>query len=354
MRYLKLFVPFIIILGLYALLPRALASLSGMPVAKYNGSLNGANILQMRLKYLSFDIPTNCDIYFVGTSRTMADYDPSIFVEFLEPKLDLQEPLCALNLGNLGNSPRHLLQLMKSNGFRPRILILEFSPQMFYRDLVIEKPTGWFSRYRSWVQLTELKTNGRLKKLLMFDASLSVRPDSIYFLLAQQHSSPIELANLYEYWAYSSFGRGQTYHPDGQVSYRNYLSNPSLLNVFGSSLDTDLDNFIKAYSGQTFNEREWSSFEELLTIIGRSHVVIVRPPVAADTYNFENNTLSEAVARMITLEKRTGVLYVDLNPNDYQSVDHSHIDGLDTDRVTRDLASMLLEWILKSKLINNQ
>ncbi|MEX2161713.1 MAG: hypothetical protein WD751_07320 [Anaerolineales bacterium] len=347
MRYLRLFLPFILIWALYISLPYALAFMSGSQVAKYNEPLNGAQILEWRQRIQAGDFEKSCVIYLAGTSRTMADYDASLLAEIIQENLGMEQSICAHNLGNLGNSPQYFLQLMHEGVFIPEVLILEFSPEMFYR--VIEMPVleGWYEQYRAWRNIQELKVSGAIKRMLGLEASLKIQPDSIYLLLTNSDLSTTRLENLYAFWAYISFGRGQIYNPDGQVTYRSYLSDPNLLDVFENSLDTNLNDLMREYSDQPINDEEWRAFTKIIRTLGIDHVAVVRPPVSPETYSFENNEMTEAIIRMEQLVRDIGLLYIDLNPNDYSSIDRSHVDAYDTDEVTRRLAVELADWLEK-------
>jgi len=344
MRYLRLFLPFGLIFVLYAALPYVLAFFSGTPVIQFNEAENGALILAQRRKFET-EIPSDCDIYFVGTSRTMADYDPGLFAQLVRRDLDLASTPCGLNLGNLGNSPRFLFEAIQNINLDPDLLILEFSPHLFVRDQALEAQQTFFEQYRSAVLKFSLSASGRLRDILHLNAALKLDPAAIYSLANGESDRPYTTEEVYLYLAFSFFGRGQTYNSDGQVTYRTYLNNPQSLQIFEDSLDTDLNNFIRDFSNQTFNSEEWNAYVEIIDYISPSQVVVVRPPVSQEMYQFENEEMAEIIERAMDVFEQFNILYVDLNPNEYSTLDSSHVDWIDSSQVTTDLAKAIMDWV---------
>ncbi|MEX1071855.1 MAG: hypothetical protein WEC37_04435 [Anaerolineales bacterium] len=336
----KYFLPFGLIFGLYTTLPHALAFMSQIDIVKFNEAKNGALILAQRMDFEAA-IPPECDIYFAGTSRTMADYDPSLFAQIIQSNLGLAAIPCGLNLGNLGNSPRFLLRAAQNANLKPDLLILEFSPHIFSRDQETQEQRTIFQNYRSSIQILELGVSGYLREKLLLNGTLKIDPAAVFILARSERAFTAE--EIYLFLTYSHFGRGQTYNSDGQVSYRTYLSDSEALKIFAGDIDADLDNFIGR--NQAFNSDEWNAYLGIINYVSVNRIVVVRPPVSPEMYLFENEEMGKIIEMAQNVFDQIGILYIDLNPNEYSILDSSHVDWIDTDQVTTNLVQIMEQWL---------
>jgi hypothetical protein len=197
-----------------------------------------------------------------------------------------------------------------------------------------------------FTEILELKVSGWLRDAFHQQASLKIDPAALYSLGMQVIQKQISLRDLYVFLSYSAFGRGQTFRPDGQVAYRTYLSSQDSVFLMKDAIDTDFDNFVKNYTNRPFNQDEWAAYIRVIKNLSPNRIIIVRPPVSANMYAFENEDMADTVKLAGEIFKTLGLLYIDMNPNPYSSLDHSHIEWYDTDRVTADFLLSAKQWLL--------
>lgn len=341
MRVIKFILPFILILVIYLFLPHFLANVSKINVMSFNEPANGLEILLARRAFNTARFDRNCSILFIGTSRTMAGYDASFFADKIAIAEKLDASPCSINLGNLGNSPRALEQFVTNYDLQPDLLILEFSPHIFFGVQEFEQTESDFDLYQLSKQVYEL----RVEKFFSTFSSAAIKLDPAFLYTFFSKSNIENAGNLYPYLVINSFGLGQKLQPDGQVLYHSYLPNAGTTQEVARFLDNTLNNFVRDYSFATFNEYEWEAFLNICKEFGARRIVVVRPPVAPDLYDFENDALWIAVERIVPELGLLGIEYVDMNPNTYSSLDFSHVDWYDTQKLTFDLFTKLEPWL---------
>lgn len=346
MRLLRYLFPFALIFLLYLSLPHILASSGGNELFTFNGPENGALILNERARNQRGQVE-HCDTYFIGTSRTMADFDPSLFADLIQEANISPELSCATNLGNLGNSAIQLSQAFPVDIINPDLVIVEFSPHTFFTTTDLQAEKSAFTDHSRNKQYIELTLDGWLRKSLHLEGTLQIDPAALYIYANQAGKGLAESTDLYPFLATSYFGAGQRFQGDGQVWYRSYFKDSDSARGISEWVDTSLNDFEQSYSETAFSEAEWEAFLDFVQSLGNKRVVIVRPPVSEDLYKFENDELGEPIEKLRVAVKQMDLFYIDINPNDFFSLDESHVDWYETPRLTESLFYWMESWLRK-------
>ncbi len=339
MKYIKLFLPFALILLAANLALRRFDSLCGGE--PYNVSLEGARILRYRQLMQNPQFAQGAEILFVGTSRTMADYDPEIFAQTLSRELGLARVPAALNLGNLGNYPAQLEAYLKAGELRPKILILEFSPHIFTLEEDAQTP---FRRYKAAVAPYELFVSGWATQALgLQNLSWAVSYEAAAILQPRLNRQTLCLRERLRAYRY-----GQRLKPNGQVWYRVYLPDSAAAELARRKgfAPVEYGAFEKIYLAGDFKETEWQAYQRIVAEVfaNGGAVIIVRPPVAPELYALENRQ-KRILKTAAAFFAARGVPYLDLNPHAYRTLDMSHVDWYDTAKLSADLAARAAPYV---------
>jgi hypothetical protein len=320
---------------------RSIALTCDSAITPYNPSLEGGRILRYRKQIESPSFAKDADILFVGTSRTMADYDPDIFAQTLSKNIPLPYTPSGRNLGNLGNAPTSLEAYLNAGKLRPKILVLEFSPHIF--SLKEEKPLTQFDNYRSTVMIQDLLISGWTAQILGLENTWAAS-----YLLATLLNPTANHARTCVEKQMKAYQYGQRLRENGQVYYRVYLPDWKSTKIAREHgfVPLEYKAFQDIYLVGKFRESEWEAYKRIIQS-ARSKgvlVIVVRPAVAPELYDLENQK-KRVVDTVTQYLAKQNVVYVDLNPNDYHSLDMSHIDWYDTPRLSADLALKIIPLV---------
>lgn len=344
MKYVKLFLPFVLILFAANRALRLLDFECGG--APYNASLEGAKILRYRRLIQNPKFAQDADILFVGTSRTMADYNPDIFARTVSERLGLARVPVGLNLGNLGNYPTEFEAYLKQGGLRPKLLILEFSPHIFTLE---EDPQTPFRRYRAAVAPYELFAGGLLIQALGLE-NLPWAASYWAATIAQPRANREWICLRERLRAYNY---GQRLQPNGQVFYRIYLPDSAAADLARRKgfAPVEYGAFEKIYLAGGFKEQQWAAYQRIIADVAANGgvVILVRPPVAPELYALENGK-KPILKKTLAYFAEEQIPYVDLNPHAYRALDMSHVDWYDTAALSEDLALRILPYLSAASL----
>ena len=292
----------------------------------------------------------------IGTSRTMADYNPEQIEKTWRKHQWGTSYSPVFNLGNLGNWPSQLLANKQVFDINPTLVVLEFSPHMFLTGAPI-KPTrtSRYEQYRQWKKTTESLLLGWITSTTGLDDTLNLWPRTIIgFLNAiKNHSREACAATFYE--TLRSNGFGQILGPRGQVTYRNYLPDRQAAILLNQRFSGSLEEYRNRFQRKKMSEKELKSYLEIIDKFAqKAQVVIVRPPLDERMYKLENRYGAKLSETLISQLGKRRIPFIDLNPNNFYSSDQSHIDWYDTDHASTVLANGLLESLSKSDVVVTQ
>lgn len=329
---------------------RFTAWLSGEDFISYNESLEGYYIIKHRKALAEGRYPNGHYLLLAGSSRTLADYSADVVGDVLSKELRLQKQVMAYNLGNVSNNYSLFERNLLRNGL-PQILILEFSPHLFYlnRDDNQTKTMDYFHSmyrlYQDWRLKGELFLAGVVKSFLGMSELFQIKRFPHSYSIALFSDEDLDLKTLY--YALRVFsGAGERICRDGQVLYRVYLPNRLAAMKVRGFWDVELPKLEKIMS-QALNEKQWEGLSRIVHDFSseRKMLVVVRPPVDSRLYEMENRMAAELVQDVERYLASRGIPYIDLNPNDYFSCDMSHLDWYETGRLSEYLGKRLANVI---------
>ncbi|MBK8023611.1 MAG: hypothetical protein IPK19_19795 [Chloroflexi bacterium] len=100
---------------------------------------------------------------------------------------------------------------------------------------------------------------------------------------------------------------------------------------------------LETSSEPEFNEEAWNAFERIVQLYSATQrLVVIRPPVSAETYENEAAIFADVIARTEALLERHDVPLIDMNPNPYESMDGSHLVWFDSVPATEQLAQQII------------
>lgn len=353
-EYIKILAPFLLIMFIFGQSSALVARICDEPVVVYNQQLEGAKVLFYRQEIADGNFPDS-EIWLAGTSRTMSDYDPTIISETLYESIALQKVPTIYNLGNVANYYSIFERQLRKSEVKPKLLILEYSPFLFYRVAdESDQQTSLYERYKSMTYIQELFVAGWVKKIFGIEDVFYFDIKTVLGIYRKNFERNLEVGCSDIYYALrSNYGYGQQIKNNGQVVYRVYLPNRAAAQRVRLFDNGEYDTYKNVYLTGYFNEDEWESFQRIVQDPSFA-VVVVRPPIDPKLYNLENEMLPEITERVENGLRAIEIPYIDMNPHNYFSTDMSHIDWYDTPKVSTDLAFRLIPAVDWDQILRNE
>lgn len=337
MKYIKVMWPFV---AVYLLLTNILpvsAWLLGVPFTDYNQQLEGGRISSKVLSnHTSF--PAEMDVFFAGTSRTMADVSPKIFSSRISEKTGIKN-IKAYNLGNLGYQTKILEGIvdMKSP---PTFLIIEDGAGIATSNDFIK--TRYLTYNRS-IQIFELFVTGYLKKLTYSKAMFKL--DNNFFAAAKKTlvDRSMSWVDFYYYNYCAINGLGQKIQDDGQSYYRSYFKNREMAESCQFMNTHNVSVKLLDVPGVMSDER-WESFLRLVEFYRKNgQLIVYRPPMSPELYELQMRKNGPILKKLSEFYRENNIPFIDMNPHHFFGSDYSHLDWYDTREFSTELADRLLE-----------
>ena len=347
MRKLLLILPFALVLGMLAGTMRVLAVLGDVSYRPYNPDAEGARILEHRARLLQGDYPPGYDIYFAGTSRTLADFAPSTVAQVLNRRCTGGQAITGYNLGNVADEYGPFFSVLRRVG-PPRLLVLELMPTALLeaptrREHGGAQPTDWMNNYyrdyRNDRSIFEAHVTGWLRGALGLQDLINVRPGQLLLLARLLLGADHRAARLY-YMLRDFQGNGAQLTELGQALYRSYLPDRHASELAGDSA-SEYVNYTRLLRERASKDA-WDDFVRILDLFGNNRqVLVVRLPVDPSLYQLEESTHGDMMKEAARYLRSRGIAYFDFNPATYRSTDLSHLDWYETEQFSRDFAQRL-------------
>jgi hypothetical protein len=317
-----------------------------MRVGLYNQNLEGSRIL-LHLQDLNAGSPSkDIDVLLVGTSRTMADYDPKTIARTFAEKVPLKKGPDVENFGDLGNYPSLLENYLHENNIQEKLLILEFSPHIFLLEPEDSQTHNLYRTYQMSIHIFELLVDGWVKKTGDFEELGWLRPSSFFHVFNKPSYRSLSCGEKFDNLRVDSFGYGQKLSETGQVLYYTHVPDRQVAEYVKPNVRSEYESFKDKLLIGSFKETEWEAYQRIiLEAKSKGSVVVVRPAVDPAMYDLENEMASAGIRKLVAFLESQNIPFIDMNPTQYHSMDMSHIDWYDTTNLSSDLAIKIIPII---------
>lgn len=324
-----------------------ISKMANINYVSLNTDLEGAAIISHRENGLRGDWSKDLSVAWVGTSRTIADYSPSLLKSYLSEHCSTQ----GLTFFNLGNVVSYIPDFEKviqkkidqNELSKLKIIFFELSPHQVVKASVVGHRelgvTQWgddsYISYRNFIFKMELYISGLLRLALDYTDPLVLNGGFFKKVIAFYRSGELDVKSLY-YLLRSQQGYGQKLQSDGQAQYRTYLTDKEGADIIKQSQPPDPENYNYTLS-QSLDEKKVESLWSVLRLLHQNFkLVVVRPRVAKSLYEMENQKLAHVTQQQLQWLSQQGIPYVDLNAvaptEEFSFVDNSHLDGFESER----------------------
>lgn len=313
-----------------------------------NNSLTGAEILRKREKLIQGDYPRDYDIIFAGTSRTMGGVNSKTISGALGAALKPGRPLKVYNMGVIGRCVTQFNDTLTGDK-EPGLLVFEFHPLVFMKDLSLTEKPGMYQNYRIYSEALELSLAGQIKKLFGLPNIVKAGPLSFSGFI-QTYLKHTKSPKDFYYYHLARSGHCWVSEEDNQATYHHFLNGASQgkhLRAWYSAaaVHSQLD-------GYSIDPKAWGAFERIVKRFGpQKRLAVARMPFDLENYALENKYEADVISKTKKLLEKYNVPYIDMNPNTkYFTSDTSHLDWYASKPMSEDLANRLLAEIRRGRL----
>lgn len=350
LAYLKKLLPYLLILWLANHINWFTGKIAGEPYIEVNKPLEDSRILTYRKNLKQGTIPISKDFVCVGTSRTIAAFNPTLLSGHLKNHsiFKSKDPI-GTNLGNLCNAPLEYEFMQKKYRIQPEMTILEFTPHMMIRPTWKFQQQDWPRQYQLFKQETDLWFTGLFKQWTGLTDIFYAKPRYIYHILNMKFNKNMSLSAIYYFMRCTTSAYGGKMKSDGHADFWPYIPNAEASLEFSRMYNTELNAYKRSIINARLNQDEWKAYQRIiLNQIQQGHkIIIVRPPVDREIYQLENNHLQMVIKPFHSFLQRHQVPYLDMNPNDFIQTDKTHLNWFHVEEVNKILADFIIKTYAK-------